>query len=57
MNNLSHNKKKITISIDAMGGDNGGGAVIAGIARSLKASSQIHFLIHGKKKRPSKRNA
>lgn len=49
MDNLSHNKKKITISIDAMGGDNGVGAVMAGIARSLKTGGQIHFLVHGKK--------
>ena len=36
-----------TISIDAMGGDLGPAAVIAGIVRAAKKNTDIHFLLHG----------
>ena len=36
-----------TISIDAMGGDLGPAAVIAGIVRAAKKNADIHFLLHG----------
>lgn len=38
---------KIVISVDAMGGDRGPAAVVAGIARSAKVNPDIHFLLHG----------
>ena len=39
-----------TISIDAMGGDLGPTAVIAGIVRAAKKNASIHFLLHGPSK-------
>ena len=50
-----------TISIDAMGGDLGPTAVIAGIVRAAKKNASIHFLLHGPSKHleklVSKRNS
>ncbi|MCV6824235.1 MULTISPECIES: phosphate acyltransferase PlsX [Halocynthiibacter] len=37
------------ISIDAMGGDQGPAAVVAGIARSAAKNSEIGFIVHGDK--------
>ena len=39
--------KKITIAIDAMGGDLGVNITIPGAALALKEHSDIHFLIFG----------
>ncbi len=38
---------RITISLDAMGGDNGPDAVLAGAARALSGNDQLDLLIHG----------
>ena len=40
---------KIVLSIDAMGGDRGPAAVVAGIARAAKQNAHLHFILHGKK--------
>ena len=40
---------KIVLSIDAMGGDRGPAAVVAGVARAAKQNAHLHFIIHGKK--------
>ena len=37
----------VVISIDAMGGDRGPAAVVAGIAKSAKINPDIHFILHG----------
>jgi glycerol-3-phosphate acyltransferase PlsX len=39
--------KRITISVDAMGGDKGPATVVAGIADSAKANPDIAFILHG----------
>ncbi|MCB1338906.1 MAG: phosphate acyltransferase PlsX [Maritimibacter sp.] len=39
--------RKTTISVDAMGGDRGPAAVVAGLALSAKANPDIHFILHG----------
>lgn len=39
--------KKITIALDAMGGDNGVEAVIPGAARALKKKSNLEFIMTG----------
>jgi glycerol-3-phosphate acyltransferase PlsX len=39
--------RRTIISIDAMGGDRGPAAVVAGIARSAAKNDQISFLLHG----------
>ena len=36
-----------TISIDAMGGDLGPAAIVAGIVRVAQKNKRIHFLLHG----------
>lgn len=41
--------QRIVISVDAMGGDQGPAAVVAGCSRSAKRNDQIHFLLHGPK--------
>lgn len=41
--------QKIIISVDAMGGDRGPAAVVAGISRSAKKNDEIGFLLHGPK--------
>lgn len=38
---------KIVISVDAMGGDQGPAAVIAGLAKSAKKNDEIRFILHG----------
>lgn len=38
---------RITISVDAMGGDHGPSAVIAGLALSADKNPQIAFIVHG----------
>lgn len=38
---------RIIISVDAMGGDSGPGAVIAGIAESAQKNPEIGFILHG----------
>lgn len=35
------------ISVDAMGGDRGPGPVVAGLARSARSFSDLHFILHG----------
>lgn len=41
--------KRYVISIDAMGGDRGPAAVVAGISRSAKMNPDIAFILHGPK--------
>ncbi|EBA08919.1 phosphate acyltransferase PlsX [Sagittula stellata] len=38
---------RVVISVDAMGGDRGPAAVVAGIAASATKNPQIHFILHG----------
>lgn len=38
---------RIIISVDAMGGDNGPAAVVAGIAKSADKNPEIGFILHG----------
>ncbi|MHA6261663.1 phosphate acyltransferase PlsX [Arenibacterium sp. CAU 1754] len=38
---------RIIISVDAMGGDSGPGAVVAGIAQSAQKNPDIGFILHG----------
>ncbi|MBB05831.1 phosphate acyltransferase PlsX [Pseudooceanicola sp.] len=40
---------RIVISVDAMGGDRGPNAVVAGISRSAKKNPDIAFILHGPK--------
>jgi len=42
-----HSRERIIISVDAMGGDAGPAAVVAGIAKSAKKNPDIGFLLHG----------
>jgi phosphate acyltransferase len=39
--------RRITISVDAMGGDRGPATVVAGCAHSARQNSEILFLLHG----------
>ncbi|MEM8631777.1 MAG: phosphate acyltransferase PlsX [Pseudomonadota bacterium] len=39
--------QRITISVDAMGGDHGPAAVVAGMERSADKNPRIHFILHG----------
>ena len=41
------NNNRVVLSIDAMGGDLGAPAVIAGIARSAAKNPNLHFILHG----------
>ena len=41
---------RIIISVDAMGGDHGPAAVVAGISRSAKINPDIGFILHGPEK-------
>lgn len=43
------NAKRIVISVDAMGGDLGPAAVVAGCDQSARKNSQIFFILHGPK--------
>ncbi len=47
MDTTSQAKGSIVLSIDAMGGDRGPAAVVAGISRSAKINPDIRFLLHG----------
>ncbi|MGR3320673.1 MAG: phosphate acyltransferase PlsX [Pseudooceanicola sp.] len=47
-NNTAPKPGRVVISVDAMGGDRGPAAVIAGIARSAKKNPDIHFILHGR---------
>jgi glycerol-3-phosphate acyltransferase PlsX len=38
---------KVVLSVDAMGGDKGPGAIIAGCAKSAKKNPDIAFILHG----------
>ena len=40
-------RDKILISVDAMGSDQGPGAVIAGLAKSARKNPRIGFVVHG----------
>ena len=40
-------RSQVVISVDAMGGDRGPAAVVAGIARSADKNPRIRFLLHG----------
>lgn len=54
MTALSENAKAVAgrtvISVDAMGGDRGPAAVVAGISRSAKKNPDIAFILHGPEK-------
>ncbi|MFN6978918.1 MAG: phosphate acyltransferase, partial [Gemmobacter sp.] len=39
--------RRIIISVDAMGGDRGAAAVVAGMARSAAKNTEIGFILHG----------
>ncbi len=39
--------KRIVVSIDAMGGDNGPAAIVAGLAASLTRNPELHAILHG----------
>lgn len=41
--------RRIVISVDAMGGDRGPAAVVAGISRSAKKNPDVAFILHGPK--------
>ena len=41
--------KRIVLSIDAMGGDRGPTAVVAGMAESAAKNPDLHFIVHGPK--------
>ncbi len=38
---------KVVISVDAMGGDRGPAAVVAGLVESARKNDEIHFILHG----------
>jgi glycerol-3-phosphate acyltransferase PlsX len=38
---------KVTLSIDAMGGDRGPAAIVAGISRSVSKNDDLNFILHG----------
>lgn len=44
-----HGSERIIISVDAMGGDDGPAAVVAGIAKSAEKNPDIGFILHGPK--------
>ena len=39
----------IVISVDAMGGDKGPSAIVAGVANAAKSNSKVRFIINGDK--------
>lgn len=47
--NLKPSGRPIVLSIDAMGGDRGPAAVVAGCSRSAKRNPDIAFILHGPK--------
>ena len=44
---INKTSQEITISIDAMGGDQGVGAILGGVNRSLSLNKHLKFLVHG----------
>ena len=44
-----HGPPPYVISVDAMGGDLGPAAVVAGIAKSARKNPEIRFIVHGKR--------
>ncbi|THD83140.1 phosphate acyltransferase PlsX [Aliigemmobacter aestuarii] len=44
---LEQGASRIVISVDAMGGDHGPAAVVAGLATSAERDSTLHFILHG----------
>ncbi|MBW6417059.1 phosphate acyltransferase PlsX [Celeribacter sp. PS-C1] len=38
---------KVTLSVDAMGGDRGPATIVAGIARSASKNPDVNFIVHG----------
>src|SRR6056297_1769075 len=40
-------RERIVISIDAMGGDHGPSAVVAGMSDAAAKNSDLHFIVHG----------
>ena len=38
---------ELIISVDAMGGDNGPGPILAGLSRAIRSDSRLRFLLHG----------
>ena len=47
---LSEVTDGIVISVDAMGGDRGPGAVVSGLAKAVRLHPEIKFLVHGDRK-------
>jgi glycerol-3-phosphate acyltransferase PlsX len=45
--NLKPSGRPIVLSIDAMGGDRGPAAVVAGMSRFAKATPDVRFILHG----------
>ena len=43
----TQSKNKTIVSVDAMGGDQGPSAIIAGLLLSTKQYQDIEFLVHG----------
>ena len=43
----SGNHRRVVVSIDAMGGDNGPAAVIAGLGKVAAREENVHFILHG----------
>lgn len=50
----SQANKKHVIAVDAMGGDGGTKAVVAGVKRALKRSESLHVILVGKQKKINK---
>ena len=46
---ITSNHKSIIISVDAMGGDNGPAAIVAGMANSAKTNANLRFIVNGNK--------
>lgn len=46
-NETGNSSERIIISVDAMGGDKGPAAVVAGISRSAKDNPRLGFILHG----------
>ncbi len=46
--------ERTVLSVDAMGGDHGPAAIVAGISRSVKANPDLYFILHGPQERLSK---
>lgn len=41
--------ERTILSVDAMGGDHGPAAIVAGVSRSAKANPNVNFILHGPK--------